>query len=153
MSGLARGIDTDALMAAIADGGRVVGVIGTPIDQAYPAENRRLQERISGEHLLISRFAHGERVRGRNFPMRNRLMAALADATIIIEAGERSGTLHQAAECLRLERWLFISGSLIEDPTLKWPARFLGQPRVARLGSTADILSAVRKRPWKPWKP
>jgi DNA processing protein len=147
VSGLAAGVDTAALTAALAAGGRVVGVIGTPLDRAYPARNRHLQERISLEHLLVSRFAAGERIRACNFPMRNRLMAALSDATVIIEAGERSGTLHQAAECLRLERWLFIARSLIEDPILKWPAKFLGRPRVAPLESTSAIVSALRRTP------
>ena len=143
VSGLAKGVDTEALSAAIDAGGRVVAVIGTPIDRAYPAENKRLQERIYREHLLISQFAPGERVFPTNFPERNKLMAALSDATAIIEAGDTSGTLHQAAECGRLGRWLFIAKSVVDNPLLQWPKRFLGQPKVASFTATEDILKAI----------
>lgn len=143
VSGLARGIDTDALIAALECGGRVVAVIGTPLDRAYPAENQRLQERIYREHLLVSQFEPGHRLHHTNFPVRNRLMAALSDATAIIEAGEQSGTLHQATECVRLGRWLFIARSIVDDDNLTWPARFLGKPRVRILSSTSEILDAI----------
>jgi DNA processing protein len=143
VSGLAKGVDTEALSAAIESGGRVVAVIGTPIDRAYPAENKHLQERIYREHLLISQFAPGERVFPTNFPERNKLMAAVSDATAIIEAGDTSGTLHQAAECGRLGRWLFIAKNVVDDPRLQWPKRFLGQPKVDSFSSTEDILKAI----------
>jgi DNA processing protein len=143
VSGLARGVDTDALSSAIEAGGRVIAVIGTPIDKAYPAENKRLQERIYSEHLLVSQFVPGRRVYQSNFPERNRLMAALSDATAIIEAGETSGTLHQAAECVRLGRWLFIAKSVLEDPSLRWPSKFRAEPRVRPLIETSDILEVV----------
>jgi DNA processing protein len=143
VSGLAKGVDTEALSAAIEAGGRVAAVIGTPIDKAYPAENKHLQERIYREHLLISQFVPGERVFPTNFPERNKLMAALSDATAITEAGDTSGTLHQAAECGRLGRWLFIAKSVVDDPLLQWPKRFLGQPKVVSFGSTEDILKAI----------
>jgi DNA processing protein len=143
VSGLAKGVDTEALTSAIEAGGRVVAVVGTPIDRAYPAENKRLQEKIYREHLLISQFAPGERVFPSNFPERNKLMAALSDGTAITEAGDTSGTLHQAAECGRLGRWLFICRSVVEDASLQWPKRFLGQPKVHSFGSTKDILVAI----------
>jgi DNA processing protein len=143
ISGLAKGVDTEALSAALESSGRVVAVIGTPIDKAYPAENKHLQERIYRENLLVSQFAPGERVFRINFPERNKLMAALSDATAIIEAGDTSGTLHQAAECVRLGRWLFIAKSVVDDASLQWPKRFLGQPRVASFSSTEDILKAI----------
>jgi DNA processing protein len=144
VSGLAKGVDTEALSAAMQAGGRVVAVIGTPIDMAYPAENKHLQEQIYRDHLLVSQFPTGERVFRANFPERNKLMAALSDATAIIEAGDTSGTLHQAAECVRLGRWLFIAKSVVDDPSLQWPKRFLGQPRVASFSSTDDIIKAIK---------
>lgn len=143
VSGLARGVDTESLTAAIEAGGKVVAVIGTPIDRAYPAENKQLQEHIYRDHLLISQFAPGERVFPSNFPERNKLMAAISDATTIVEAGDTSGSLHQAAECVRLGRWLFIANSMVSDPTLQWPKRFLGQSTVKILNSTEDVLLAI----------
>jgi DNA processing protein len=146
VSGLAKGVDTEALSAAIEAKGRVVAVIGTPVDKAYPAENARLQESIYRDHLLISQFAIGERVYRSNFPDRNKLMAAVSDATVIIEAGDTSGTLHQASECVRLERWLLIAKSVADDPSLQWPSRFLGKPKVETLTSTEDVLHAIQSR-------
>ena len=143
VSGLARGIDRAAHAGALEVGGRTVAVIGTPIDTAYPVEHAALQQEICERHLLVSPFAPGKRVFPSNFPQRNRLMAALTDATCIIEAGETSGTLHQAAECQRLQRWLFIARSIVEDSSLKWPASFLSGARTRVLTSTQDVLDAI----------
>lgn len=143
VSGLAKGVDTAALSSAISNGGRVAAVIGTPLDKAYPAENAELQQEIYLRHVLLTPFKVGERVFRSNFPTRNRVMAAISDATVIIEASDTSGTLHQAAECVRLDRWLFIAKSVVEDQSLTWPAKFLGQPKVKILSSTSDILEAV----------
>jgi DNA processing protein len=146
VSGLARGIDTAALTSAIEYGGRTVAVIGTPLSKAYPAENAALQERIWREHLLLTPFREGVRVFRANFPIRNRVMAAVSDAAVIIEASDTSGTLHQAAECQRLGRWLFIAKSVVDDASLSWPRRFVGKPKVAVLQSTSDIMSSISGR-------
>ena len=143
VSGLARGIDFAAHTSAISSGGETVAVIGTPLSKAYPAENASLQEKIWTDHLLISPFAEGATVFKSNFPVRNRVMAALSDATVIVEASDTSGTLHQAAECQRLGRWLFIMRAVAEDRSLNWPKKFVGKPNVAILTATADILDAV----------
>lgn len=145
ISGLAEGVDTEAMTAAIANGGHTIGVIGTPLDKTYPAKNAELQEEVYRDHLLISQFAHGTTTYKSNFPQRNRLMAFLSDASVIIEASDTSGTLHQAAECQRLGRWLFISKSIAEDPTLEWPRSFLGQPKTAVLEKVEDILGAIER--------
>lgn len=145
VSGLAKGVDTAALSSAMANGGRVAAVIGTPLDKAYPAENADLQQQIYGHHLLMTPFQIGERVFRSNFPTRNRVMAAVSDATAIIEASDTSGTLHQAAECVRLGRWLFIAKSVVDDRSLTWPARFLGQPKVAVLSTSSDIVDAIER--------
>ncbi len=142
-SGLARGVDTEALQAALQAGGRVIAVIGTPIDKAYPAENAALQQRIYREQLLVSQFAPGTRVYPFHFPERNRLMAALTDASVIIEASDTSGTLHQAAECVRLGRWLFIANSILKNTSLTWPARFCDYSKTRVLVETADVLTAM----------
>ncbi|SEM54115.1 DNA processing protein [Sphingomonas gellani] len=143
VSGLAEGIDTEALSGAMEAGGKVIAVIGTPIDQAYPAKNKTLQEAIYRDHLLISQFASGSRVFPSNFPARNRTMAALSDASVVIEASDTSGTLHQAAECQRLGRWLVIARSVADDPGLSWPAKFIDKPRTLILESTPQLLAAI----------
>lgn len=143
VSGLAEGIDTEALSSALEAGGRVVAVIGTPLDQAYPANNKVLQERIYRDHLLVSQFQPGTRVFPSNFPARNRTMAALSDASVVMEASDSSGTLHQAAECVRLGRWLGIARGVAEDPTLAWPRSFLDKPGCVVLETTSQFLETV----------
>ncbi len=144
VSGLAKGVDTAAHEGALVVGGKTVAVIGTPLSKAYPIENAHLQERIYREHLLISPFAEGEAVYKSNFPARNRVMAAISDATVIIEASDSSGTLHQAAECARLKRWLFISQAIIDDPTITWPSKFLSYERAVKLNRVSEILERIQ---------
>jgi len=124
VSGLAAGIDTIAHTLTIELGGRTIAVIGTPLDDVFPKGNAALQQRIASEHLVVSEFPPGSSVARRNFPRRNRTMALMADASVIIEAGEGSGTLSQGWEALRLGRPLFLLRSLAESG-LKWPREML----------------------------
>lgn len=125
VSGLAEGIDTSAHRAAIEAGGKTIAVIGTPLDQCYPKENQVLQAQMMREQLVMSQFATGTKIGRHNFPMRNRTMALLTDATVIVEAGEKSGTLHQGWEALRLGRLLFLMESVAKDPNLTWPEKMM----------------------------
>jgi DNA processing protein len=121
LSGLAEGIDTVAHETAIKNGGKTIAVLGTPLDVAYPAKNRNLLDIIKKDHLAISQFGKGYPTKKENFPMRNRTMALLSDATIIVEASEASGTRHQGWEALRLGRFIFIMKSVLENKDLSWP--------------------------------
>jgi DNA processing protein len=122
VSGLAEGIDTAAHQGAIDAGGKTVGVLGTPLEKSYSAKNRELQALLMREHLVLSQFAPGSSVQPRNFPMRNRTMALISHATIIVEATEKGGSLYQGWEALRLGRPLFVLARLFDDPALKWPS-------------------------------
>ena len=108
ISGLAAGIDAISHRTAIDAGGQTIAVLGTPLDTAYPASNYSLQQEIMREHLAVSQFAAGSPVTKANFVMRNRTMALVSGASIIVEAGERSGTTHQGWEAIRLGRPLFV---------------------------------------------
>lgn len=149
VSGLARGIDTAALEASLGNGGRVIGVIGTPIDECYPPENRRLQELIGKEHLLVSqvpfyRYAHQPfKTRRFYFPERNELMAAISDATVIVEASDTSGTLTQARACMHQGRPLFIMRSCVENDAVTWPAKWIGRDNVHVLDDVSQIIGAI----------
>ena len=145
VSGLAKGVDTAAHYGAIQNKGRTIAVIGTPLTKAYPAENKLLQEEIYEHHLLLSPFAPGDAVFKSNFPKRNRVMALLSDATVIVEASDTSGSLHQAAECVRSDRWLFIMKSVVENHDLTWPKDFIGKPKVIVMSRTDEILDAISK--------
>lgn len=125
VSGLAEGIDTSAHEAAIAAGGRTVAVLGTPLDKVFPAKNFALQQKIMKNHLAISQFPIGHTTAPKDFVLRNRTMALISDATIIVEAGDESGSLHQGWEALRLGRSLFIWKSILADSTLSWPRKMM----------------------------
>jgi DNA processing protein len=118
LSGLAAGIDRAAHEAAIREGGRTIAVIGTGLDEAYPREHAALQERVYRDHLLVSPFAPGSRTARWHFPARNRVMAQLAEATVLVEATEESGTRHQIEECLKLGRVVYARHALVEE--LSW---------------------------------
>lgn len=143
MSGLAEGIDQAAHRAAIEAGGRTIAVIGTPLEKAYPAAHAALQQEIYERHLLVSPFVPGERTFPSSFPLRNRVMARLSRATVIVEAGDTSGTLHQAAECLAVGRALFIAKSVMETSSATWPPRFLGKPGVYVLERVEDLVAEI----------
>jgi DNA processing protein len=125
VSGLAEGIDTEAHLTAMKSGGRTIAVIGTPLDDYFPARNAGLQRSIAAHHLVVTQFAPGQPTQRKNFPLRNRTMALIADATVIIEAGDSSGSLSQGWEALRLGRPLFLARSLLGDTALAWPAKMI----------------------------
>ncbi|WP_024772915.1 DNA-processing protein DprA [Aquimarina macrocephali] len=125
VSGLAEGVDTIAHTTAIEQGGKTISVLGTPLDKVYPKENKDLLERIKKEHLAISQFPINYPSRPANFPIRNRTMALISDATIIIEASEKSGTRHQGWEALRLGRTVLILENIAMDKSLKWPSEMI----------------------------
>lgn len=125
VSGLAEGIDTVAHETAIRQGGKTIAVLGTPLSEAYPKKNTQLLEKIKKEHLAVTQFPLGYPTRKENFPMRNRTMALISDATIIVEASETSGTRHQGWEALRLGRLVFLMQSVAENPLLSWPKEMM----------------------------
>lgn len=94
VSGLAYGIDTAAHAAAVSHGLPTAAVLGHGLDIIYPSQNRRLAEQIlAAGGALISEYPSGTAINPRNFPARNRIIAALADATVVVEASEKGGAL------------------------------------------------------------
>lgn len=104
ISGMARGIDAAAHRAAIEVGGRTVAVMGTGIDVPYPTGHRELHQLLSDQGLVLSEHGSGTRAHRGAFPRRNRIIAALAPLTIVVEAGERSGALNTADQAADLGR-------------------------------------------------
>lgn len=125
VSGLAKGIDTVAHKTALEQNGLTAAVLGTPIHKIYPAENRALATEIARKGILLSPALPHEDKGHYLFPRRNRLMALLSVATIIIEAGETSGVVHQAAECMKQGRKLLLLKSLVDNKALTWPGKFI----------------------------
>ena len=98
-------------------------VLGTPINRVYPKENSEIQNAIIKDHLVVSQYPTGHATKPRDFVLRNRTMALISNCTIVVEAGEASGSLHQCWEALRLGRPLFICRNIMEDDSLKWPKK------------------------------
>jgi len=150
VSGLAKGIDTVAHRTAIELGGSTISVIGTPLNIRYPKENAELQNQIAEDYLLISQvpvvcYDHPNPTANRIFfPERNITMSALTEATIIVEAGETSGTLVQARHALKQKKKLFILESNFHNPSLTWPHRLekLGAVRVRDYENIQEHLAA-----------
>ena len=151
ISGLARGVDTVAHETAIEAGGATIGVTGTPLSDCDARTDARLQRQIAAEFLLLSpvpilAWQEQEAQRPRVFyPERARTMAALADATIIVEAGQVSATLVQAQAALQLGRKLFILNGCFDQPNVTWPAKLEARGAI-RVTEFEQILSTLRKR-------
>ncbi|MEM9153052.1 MAG: DNA-processing protein DprA, partial [Cyanobacteria bacterium P01_F01_bin.3] len=151
MSGLAMGIDTAAHEEAIRLGGNTIGVIGTALHQVYPKQNEELQSSIAKKHIVVSQvpFVQYQRQHISNyrrnrmfFPERNKTMSALSLATIIVEAGETSGSLTQAQAAIDQGRKLFILDSCFKNPAITWPARFEKEGAI-RVRDPEDIWKAL----------
>ncbi|MCG8556279.1 MAG: DNA-protecting protein DprA [Proteobacteria bacterium] len=149
VSGLAEGIDTTAHGKALELGAPTLAVIGTPLGKAFPASNRELQARLARDHLVISQvpvYRYEQQQISQNrlfFPERNVTMAALTQATVIVEAGETSGTLVQARAALHQGRKLFIMESAFQRQDLTWPPRFEARGAI-RFRSTEQLIEALR---------
>ena len=150
VSGLALGVDTVAHQSAIDNQKQTIGVIGTPIHEYYPKQNKALQDRIAKDFLLISqvpfyKYAHEPfKHRAYHFPRRNKTMASISKATVIVEAGETSGSLVQAMECLKQKKQLFIMDFCFDNPKIKWPRQYEKQGAL-RIKSTSDILDYIKR--------
>ena len=104
ISGMARGLDAVGHVAALDAGGGTIGVLGNGLGVVYPAANRALYERVAAEGLLLTEFPPGERPSVYTFPRRNRLISALARATVVVEAASGSGALITADAALEQGR-------------------------------------------------
>ncbi len=146
VSGLARGIDTEAHRAALSvAGGRSVAVLPCGIDRVYPARNVALARRMAdpaGPGAVISALPVGTRVHPRNFPARNRLIAALAGAVIIIEAAERSGTILTARLAAELGREVLVVPGHPHDPRARGANRLIREGAIL-VRDVEDVFEAL----------
>jgi DNA processing protein len=116
VSGLARGVDAIAHRATLEAGGRTVAVLGTGLDVVYPLAHRSLQTEIARTGLLVSEEPPGSRATTSAFPKRNRIIAAIAKATIIVEAPLRSGALITAEHATDLHRAVAAVPGPVDSP-------------------------------------
>ena len=141
VSGLARGVDTAAHIGSIGDG--TIGVIAGGLDIAYPPENAALQERIASEGLLIAEQPPGTEPRARHFPYRNRIIAGLAQGTVVVEASPKSGSLITARLAGEMGREVMaVPGSPL-DPRAQG-CNSLIRDGATLIQSAADVLETIR---------
>lgn len=156
VSGLARGIDTAAHAAALKNKGRTVGVLGSGLDDFYPPENKALSDKMAAHGAVVSEFAMTMPPDRGHFPRRNRLIAGLSMAVVVVEAREASGALITARLAADQGREVFAVPGPVSAPGSAGPHRLLKQG--ARLAENVeDILEGIelfrdllRQRPSPP---
>ena len=146
VSGLARGIDTQAHVGALGgagSGGGTIGVIASGIDIAFPPENARLQEAVATRGLLLAEQPPGTEPRARHFPYRNRIIAGLSAGTVVVEAAPKSGSLITARLAAEAGREVMaVPGSPL-DPRAQG-CNLLIREGATLVQSAADIAEQIR---------
>lgn len=142
ISGLAAGIDTAVHQAALASGGRTVGVVGTGLRHCYPPQNIGLAQRIAHRCALVSQFWPDAPPTRRTFPMRNAVMSGMTLGTVIVEASHTSGTRIQARFALAQGRPVFLYDSLLAQP---WARELATRPATHTIKRAEDVLAVVER--------
>lgn len=118
-SGFARGVDSAAHRAALAAGGRTIAVLGCGLDVDYPRRQARLKDEIAASGTVLSEFPLGAEPRPWHFPIRNRVLAAIASTTLVVQAKPRSGSLITAHHAMELGRDVYaVPGRIFDDLSL-----------------------------------
>jgi DNA processing protein len=143
LAGLALGIDTAAHLAALESGGRTVAVIGTGINNTYPAANRDLHRVIAKDGLLLSQFWPDAPPQKHTFLMRNATMSGYGVATVVVEAGEQSGARAQARMAVAHGRPVILTDLVVERND--WAKGLVSRPGVHVATGLDDVMGVVRK--------
>ncbi|QLQ09272.1 MAG: DNA-protecting protein DprA [Nocardioidaceae bacterium] len=141
LSGLAAGVDAAAHSAALEAGGRTVAIIGTGIAKSYPAANKSLQRDVIARGLVLSQFWPDAPPQPHHFLMRNAVMSGYGLATIVVEAGEKSGARAQARMAVEHGRPVVLTDHVVDRND--WAKRLLDRPGVYVASSLADIIALV----------
>ncbi|MEO0378580.1 MAG: DNA-processing protein DprA, partial [Cyanobacteria bacterium P01_A01_bin.17] len=115
VSGMAEGIDTQAHIGCIEAGGRTVAVLGTGVDTPYPQRNQKLHQRIAEQGLVVSEYPAGTQPHRSHFPKRNRIIAALSRATLVMEAPSKSGALITAYQANEYGRDVYVLPNSLDN--------------------------------------
>lgn len=146
VSGLAEGIDTEAHQSCLAVGGRTIAVLGTGVDVVYPFFNRTLSQEIGKQGLLLSEFPAGTQPDRTHFPRRNRIIAGLCRATLVIEAPQKSGSLITARVANEYGREVYALPGTLDNPKAAGCLNLLSQGAQLILGE-AELLKMLGTLP------
>jgi len=152
ISGLALGIDTAAHEGALAGGGETVAVLGSGIGRIYPSSNRGLAEKVAKSGALISEFPVDYPPKRENFPKRNRIVAALGEVLVVVEAQERSGTFITVDYALELGKEVFVVPGNIDSPFSRGTNKLLKEG-ARPLTDFEELLSFVKPKRFSPALP
>lgn len=142
ISGLARGIDVNAHLGSLEHGYNTIAVIGTNLNQYYPRDNMSIQKEIEKRGLVISQFSPAIRTQRWFFPLRNGVMSGMSLATVIVEAGETSGSLKQADYAMKQGRLVIIPQSAMENDRISWPKKY--HEKGAKIADTSlDVIKIL----------
>ncbi|MDO9579260.1 MAG: DNA-processing protein DprA [Bacteroidales bacterium] len=143
VSGLARGIDTQAHKGALEENGRTIAVLGCGIDRVYPSENVYLIDKIITNGACISEFPIGTHPFAGNFPLRNRIISGLSDAILVVEATQRSGTFTTVGWALEQGKEIFAIPGNITEETSKGTNKLI-MDGARPVTSVQDIIDALK---------
>lgn len=139
VSGLAYGVDICAHKAALANGLKTVSVLGHGLDIIYPSVHRSVAEKIIKQGVLLTEFSSHTKFIRSNFVSRNRIIAGLADATVVIESGERGGALITADLANSYNRDVFAFPGRIDDPRSKGCNQLIKTNKAALIEGAEDL--------------
>ena len=147
VSGLADGLDSECHRAAVDEDAPTIGVQGVPIDRTYPASNQLLREKVEANGCVIGEYAPGDDSAGRNgFLQRNRLIAGLSQALVVVQARERSGTMSTVAHAERYGRKIFALPGDIGRENAAGTNRLIQSGRARMALSAEEILEELSLR-------
>lgn len=144
ISGLAFGIDTISHRSAVDTSQETIGILGHGLDMIYPSSNRQLSNKMIEHGGLLTEFGHGTKPDRENFPMRNRIIAALSDAVIIVESAVKGGSIITAEFADAYNKDVFAMPGRVDDPMSAGPNKLIKSHKAHMVESAKDISYIMR---------
>lgn len=144
VSGLAYGVDSCAHQAAVQHGIETIGIVGHGLDMIYPAQNRKLAAKMEERGAVMSQFLSETKPDRENFPMRNRVIAAMADVVVVIESKKKGGSIITAMMANEYSKDVFALPGKVNDPVSEGCNKLIKEHKAHLLESAKDIAYIMR---------